>query len=78
MKITGNHVAQVAGKLGYMIKEGKKRIIIYDERQLVTTAPTLTSSPRGTDQGRLPSHRRTPLAPSPRPPHSPHIMSLLF
>ena len=32
MNLTGKHLAKVARKLGFVIREGRKHILVYDQR----------------------------------------------
>lgn len=39
MEIRGEHIAKVAKKLGYNIRQGSKHILVLNEQTLVTTIP---------------------------------------
>jgi hypothetical protein len=39
MNLTARHLRNVARKLGYRIKEGKKHLLLYSQSGLVTTIP---------------------------------------
>ena len=39
MRITGKHLARVAKKLGYTIREGKKHTLVLGSQGLITTLP---------------------------------------